>query len=91
MCVQGPPLDGLDHFSDTLKLTNRSVQNFMNPLNFGIPKSFAELLTSRIVIVNTKRLENEQIMTQKTKKSSSRGQHSELWTELDPLNSRWTP
>ena len=52
-------------------------------------KSCAELLTPKIVIVNTKRLENEQIMTQKTKKSSSGGQHSKLWTLkflLDPLN-----
>ena len=51
----------------------------------GMPKSFAELLTPKMVIVDTKTLENEQIMTQKTKKSSSGGQHS------DPLNSHWTP
>ena len=79
-----PPLDSLDPFSYTLKLTNGSDQNFMDPLNFtrqGMPKFFAELLTPKIVIVNTKKhLVNEQIMTQKTKKSSSGGQHSELWT-----------
>ena len=52
-------------------------------------KSFAELLTPKIVIVNTKRIENEQIMTQKTKKSSSVGniQNFEpLKFSLDPLN-----
>ena len=65
----------------------------MDPLNFtthGMSKSFAELLTPKIDIVNKKkRLENEQIMTQKTKKSSSGGQHSKLLTlkfSLDPLN-----
>ena len=52
-------------------------------------KSFAELLTPKIVIVNTKRLENEQIMTQKTKTFSSGGQHSNfgfLKFSLDPLD-----
>ena len=53
----------------------------MDPLNFtrhGMSKSFAELLTQKNVIVNSKRLENEQIITQKTKKSSSSGgQHSD--------------
>ena len=61
-------------------------------------KSFAELLTPKIVIVDTKKIVNEQIMTQKTKKSSSGGQHSKLRTpsiwvlqslkgpKLDPLN-----
>ena len=67
----------IDHY-------NGSDQNFMDPLNFtrhGMSKSFAELLTSKIVIVNTKRLENEQIMTQKTRRSSSSGwQHSTLRT-----------
>ena len=62
----------------------------MDSLNFtrqGMPKSVAKLLTPKIVIVNTKNF-SEQIMTQKTMKSSSGGQHSELWTLtflLDPL------
>ena len=45
-----------------------------------MPNTFAELLTPTIDIVITKTLENEQIMTQKTKKSSSGGQHLELRT-----------
>ena len=52
--VQGPPLDDLDPFRYTLKLTNRSDQNVMDPLNFtrhGMSKSFAELLTPKIDIV----------------------------------------
>ena len=57
--VQGPPLDDLDPYRYTLKLTNGSDQNFMDPLNLtrhGMSKSFAELLTPKNVIVNTKRL-----------------------------------
>ena len=45
------------HVQYTLNLTNGSDQNFMDPLNFtrqGMPnKSFAELLTPKIVILNT--------------------------------------
>ena len=79
----GTPFGRFGPLSHTLKLTNGSDQNFMDPLNFtrhGMSKSFVELLTPKIVIINTKRLENEQIMTQKTKKSSSGGQHSNFWT-----------
>ena len=52
-------------------------------------KSFAELLTPKIAIVNTKTFENEHTMIQKTKKSSLGEQHSELLTlkfSLDPIN-----
>ena len=83
--ILGPPLDGLDPFS-----INTLLNWPTGPIKIswtawilrdsGMPKSFAKLLTPKIVIVNTKTLENEQIMTQKTKKSSSGGQHSELRT-----------
>ena len=49
-------------------------------------KSFAELLTPKSVIVNTKRLENEHIMTQKTIFF-----RWATFKTLDPLNSHWTP
>ena len=51
-------------------------------------KSFPELLTPKIVIVNTKRLENEPIMIQKNLEIFC-GQHSNfepLKFSLDPLN-----
>ena len=57
--VQKKPLDNLNPFRYTLKLTNGSNQNLMDPLNFtrhGMSKSFVELLAPNIVIVNTKRL-----------------------------------
>ena len=50
---QGSHLDDLDPFRYTLKLTKRSDQNFMDPLNFtrhGMSNSFAELLTPKIVM-----------------------------------------
>ena len=73
--VQGSPLHGLDPFGYTSKLTNGSDQHFMDPLNFtrqGMPKSFAELLTPKMVsrCQYKKILVNEQIMTKKIKKSS---------------------
>ena len=83
--VLGPPLDGLDPFSYTLKLTNGSAQNFMNPLNFTrhvMPKSFAELLTPKIVIVNNNKTWKWTNYDTETKKSSSGGQYSELQTPL---------
>ena len=53
-----------------------------------MPKSFAELLAPKIVI-NTKTLENEQMMIEKTKKSSSGGNiqnFGPLKFSLEPLN-----
>ena len=74
--VQDPPL----------KLTNGSDQNVMDPLNFtshGMSKSVNPLPScshQKLSLSIQKKLENEQIMTQKTKKSSSGGQHSKLGT-----------
>ena len=52
-------------------------------------KFFAELLTPTIVILNTKRLENEQIMIQKPRKLLQVGNiqnFGPLKFSLDPLN-----
>ena len=69
----------------------------MDPLNLtkhGMFKSFAELLTSKIVIVNTKRLEIEQIMTEKTRNLLQVGNiqnFGPLELLLDPLNLDCSP
>ena len=66
--VLGPPLDHLDPFSYTLKMTNGSNQNCMDPLNFmrhGMPEAFTVLLTQKIVIMSIQKI--LKMMTQKTK------------------------
>ena len=89
--VQEPPLDGLDPFSYTLKLTNMSHQNFKDPLNFtrhGMSKTFAGLLTPTIVIFNTK--ENWKLTHYDTENQEIFFRWA-IFRTSDPLNSHWTP